>query len=187
MELTDYIRILRKNWILIVIATLLGVGAAAGYSLTRTPMYEASSTVFVSTQAGSTISDLQQGSNFTQSRVTTYANLVATPIVMNPVIAKLNLDTTVSQLSGSVTSSTPLNTTLITITVENADPVLAADIANALAASLTTAVESIETPNGSDTSPVRLTRVKDAQPALTPSSRDPRAETTSLLPLFITR
>ena len=30
MELTDYIRILRKNWLIIVIATLLGVGVAAG-------------------------------------------------------------------------------------------------------------------------------------------------------------
>ena len=52
MELTDYIRILRKSWILIVLATLLGVGVAAAYSLTRTPIYVSSSTVFVSTQAG---------------------------------------------------------------------------------------------------------------------------------------
>ena len=29
MELTDYIRILRKSWLIIVIATLLGVGVAA--------------------------------------------------------------------------------------------------------------------------------------------------------------
>ena len=62
MELTDYLHILRENWLIIVLATLLGVGAAAGYSLTRTPMYEAQSTVFVSTQAGGTIGELQQGS-----------------------------------------------------------------------------------------------------------------------------
>ena len=79
MELTDYIRILRKNWLIIVLATLLGVGVAAGYSLTRTPMYDAQSTVFVSTQAGGTVAEMQQGSTFTQSRVTTYANLVDHP------------------------------------------------------------------------------------------------------------
>ncbi|MFE1645843.1 polysaccharide biosynthesis tyrosine autokinase [Microbacterium sp. P01] len=170
MELSDYIRILRKNWLIIVIATLLGVGAAAGYSLTRTPQYEASSTVFVSSQAGGTIAELQQGSNFTQSRVTTYTNLVATPIVMNPVIAKLDLGITASELTRKVTASSATNTTLITITVTDPDPVAAADITNALAASLTSAVESIETPNGTDTSPVRLTRVKDAIPPLAPSS-----------------
>ena len=39
MELSDYIRILRKNWLVIVVATLVGLTAAAGYSFTRTPMY----------------------------------------------------------------------------------------------------------------------------------------------------
>ncbi|WP_457102049.1 polysaccharide biosynthesis tyrosine autokinase [Microbacterium sp. P5_E9] len=170
MELTDYIRILRKSWILIVLATLLGVGVAAAYSLTRTPIYVSSSTVFVSTQAGGTISEMQQGSTFSQSRVTTYTNLVTAPIVMNPVIAKLDLETTAGQLSTSVSASSPVNTTLITITVEHPSAVVAADIANALAASLTNAVESIETPNGAEESPVRLTRVKDAQPSLTPAS-----------------
>ena len=49
MELRDYIRILRKSWLLIVVATLLGVGIAAAYSLTRTPQYEASSTCLLYT------------------------------------------------------------------------------------------------------------------------------------------
>ncbi|MDE0545402.1 polysaccharide biosynthesis tyrosine autokinase [Microbacterium sp. C7(2022)] len=170
MELTDYLRILRKSWLLIVVATLVGVGAAAAYSLTRTPMYEAQSTVFVSSQGGVTIGELQQGSNFTQSRVSTYTNLVTTPIVMNPVIAELGLGMTSDQLASQVTASSPTNTSLITITVTDADPVLAADIANALGASLTSAVEAIETPQGSDTSPVSLTRVQDAIPPLSPSS-----------------
>lgn len=170
MELTDYIRILRKNWLIIVMAMLLGVAAAAAYSLTRTPLYESRSTVFVSSQSGSTISELQQGSNFTQSRVTTYTNLVTAPIVMNPVISRLDLEMTPGRLAEKITATSPLNTTLITISVEDADPTRAADIANALAASLTEAVETIETPNGSDTSPVRLTRVSDALPALAPSS-----------------
>ncbi|MCC2034067.1 polysaccharide biosynthesis tyrosine autokinase [Microbacterium allomyrinae] len=170
MELTDYIRILRKNWLVIVVATLLGVGVAAAWSLTRTPEYTTSSTVFVSTQAGGTIGELQQGSNFTQSRVTTYSNLVTTPVVMNPVIAELELDTTAGSLAADVSASAAVNTTLITITVTNSDPTQAADIANALAASLTSAVAELETPDGTDTSPVRLSRVKDALPPLKPSS-----------------
>ena len=170
MELTDYIRILRKNWVIIVVATLVGIGVAAAWSLTRTPEYEAQSTVFVSTQSGSTISDLQQGSNFTQSRVQTYTNLVTTPIVMNPVIAELGLGTTANDLAVRVEASAALNTTLITITVTDTDPVRSAETANALAMSLTSVVEKLETPNGTDTSPVSLERVKDALPPLKPSS-----------------
>ncbi|WP_248240070.1 polysaccharide biosynthesis tyrosine autokinase [Microbacterium kunmingense] len=170
MELIDYIRILRKNWLIIVVATLLGIGIAAVFSLTRTPQYETQSTVFVSSQSGTTIQELQQGSTFTQARVTTYTNLVSTPIVMNPVIAELDLGITAAELDGQVEASSALNTTLVTITVTDPDPIRAADIANALASSLTAAVEEIETPNDSDTSPVRLTRVKDALPPLAPSS-----------------
>ncbi|MAP64008.1 MAG: chromosome partitioning protein [Microbacterium sp.] len=170
MELTDYIRILRKNWLIIVIATLVGVGSAAAYSLTRVPQYEASSTVFVSTQAGSTVSELQQGSNFTQSRMTTYAELVTKPIVTNPVIAELGLGVTSDALSTKVSASNPLNTQLVTITVTDPDPVQAANVANALGASLSSAVEAIENTTGAETSPVRLTRVEDAIPPLSPSS-----------------
>jgi capsular exopolysaccharide synthesis family protein len=173
MELTDYIRILRKNWVIIVVATLVGIGVGAAWSLTRTPQYEASSTVFVSTQSGSTIGELQQGSNFTQSRVQTYAALVDTPLVVNPVIAELELGTTASSLASKVDASTAVNTTLITIAVTDADPVRAAEIANALGASLTAAVEQIEAvqgPDGTEASPVRLSRVKDALPPLEPSS-----------------
>lgn len=170
MELTDYIRILRKYWLIIIVATLIGIGAAAAWSLSRTPQYEAESTVFVSTQAGGTIAELQQGSNFAQSRVTTYAGMVTQPIVMNPVIAKLDLGMTAASLATKVRATSPLNTFFITITVTDADPVRAADIANALGASLTAAVESVETVTAGQPSPVRLTRTEDALPPLSPSS-----------------
>ena len=170
MELRDYIRILRKSWLLIVVATLLGVGVAAAYSLTRTPEYEASSTVFVSTQTSGNVAELQQGSSFTQARINTYVGLVETPIVLNPVIAKMDLDMTSTELAKKVSASAALNTTLITVTVEDADPVRAADIANAIAASLSSAVPEIEPSSSEGASPVRLTRVSDALPPLSPSS-----------------
>lgn len=170
MELGDYIRILRKNWLVITLITLLGIGVAAGWSLTRTPQYEASSTMVVSTQSGSNVQDLQQGNSFTLARMNTYAQMVPTPIVLNPVIAKLGLKVTAAELAQSVSATNPLNTTLITISVSDPSPVTAADIANALGASLAAAVETVETPPGADASPVRLSRVEDALPPLAPSS-----------------
>jgi capsular exopolysaccharide synthesis family protein len=170
MELSDYIRILRKSWLVIVITTLLGLAAAAGYSLTRTPMYESQSVVFVQSQAGNTVSELQQGSTFAQSRITTYVSLVREPVVMNPVITELGLNVSADELAGSVKSSSPLNSTLIQITVQDPDPVMAADIANSLGASLAAAVERIDTPAGQDQSPIKLTRVRDAVAAFSPVS-----------------
>ena len=139
MELRDYLHILRKNWLIILALTLVGVGAAAAYSLTRTPLYEAESSVFVSTQAGSgTIQDLNQGSNFSLDRVPSYVLVATSPVVLNPVIDDLGLDTTASQLAKQISVSSPLNSAIINVSVQDADPQLAADIANATAAGLQT-------------------------------------------------
>lgn len=170
MELSDYIRVLRKNWLVIVVVTLVGVGSAAAFSLTRTPLYESQSEVVVATQTSGSIQELQQGAAFTQQRVTTYVNLVTTPLVMDRVIDELALDTTPSALAGSVTASNTLNTALITISVENPDPVTAADIANALSESLIEVVPELEPTSDLDVSPVKVTRVQNAVPTNVPVS-----------------
>ncbi len=121
MELSEYIRILRKNWLVIVLLTFLGLGAAVGFTATRTPIYESSSTIFVSTQAGSSATELQQGSSFAQARINTYVGLVSTPIVLEPVISRLGLSTTPQDLAKEVKASGALNSTLITISVSDPD------------------------------------------------------------------
>ncbi|MFV9426233.1 polysaccharide biosynthesis tyrosine autokinase [Microbacterium sp. S1037] len=170
MELSDHIRTLRKNWLLIVALTFLGLAVVAGYTLTRTPIYESSSTVFVSTQAGSTAAELQQGSSFAQARINTYVGLATMPVVLDPVITELGLPTSSDSLASSVKAAAGLNSTLITITVSNPSAARAAEIANAVADSLATKVPQLEPEAGDGTSPVRLSRVKDAQPAAQPSS-----------------
>ncbi|WP_295844821.1 polysaccharide biosynthesis tyrosine autokinase [uncultured Microbacterium sp.] len=170
MELSDYIRVLRKNWLVILALTVLGLGAATAYTLTRTPTYESSSTIFVSTQGGSTTAELQQGSSFTQARINTYVGLVTTPAVLNPVINSLGLATTAEILSTEVKATAALNSTLINVTVSNSSAAEASDVANAIADSLATVVPQLEPAVDGGSSPVRLTRVTDAQPALNPTS-----------------
>lgn len=164
MELRDYIRILRKSWVFIVLLTLIGVGSAAAYSLAQTPTYSASSKVFVSTSSGQSVTDLAQGNSFTVQRVKTYSDLVTTPIVLLPVIAALDLNTTAGQLANQISASAAVDTTIIEIVVIDESPIAAADIANAVSESLTASVEKIETPSADDaSSPVQLTRVQQAE------------------------
>lgn len=180
VELRDYVRVLRQHWVLIVALTLLGVAAAAGYSILQTPKYSSSAKVFVSTSGGASVSDLQQGNAFTQQRVKTYADLVTTPIVLLPVINELGLDTTGEALAGKITASAPLNTTLIEITATDTDPALAASLATSVSQSLTQVVGSIETTAVSGESeqadapaaqsPVRLTLVQHAAVPQSPIS-----------------
>ena len=165
VELRDYIRILRKSWVLIAVLLFVGVGAAAGYSILQTPKYSSSAKVFVSTSGGTTAADLQQGNTFTQQRVKTYADLATTPIVLLPVITELGLDVSSAELAAMITASAPLDTTLIEISVTNVDPTLSAQIATSVSESLTLAVENIETSSSdaANVSPVRLTLVQHAE------------------------
>ncbi|MFZ7086692.1 polysaccharide biosynthesis tyrosine autokinase [Curtobacterium sp. RRHDQ10] len=170
MELRDYITVLRKGWILILVLALVGVAAAAAYSIVKKPQYAASAQVFVSTQTSGSAADLAQGNTFTQQRVLTYSNLVTTPIVLLPVITSLKLDVSAAQLAKTVSADAPLNTTLITINVTDTDPVQAANIANATSQSLTNVVQQIEATSEDGGSTVKLTRVQEAQVPTAPVS-----------------
>ncbi|WP_104089031.1 MULTISPECIES: polysaccharide biosynthesis tyrosine autokinase [unclassified Cryobacterium] len=171
MELRDYIRMLRKSWVLIVLCTLVAVGAASAFSILQTPQYSATSKVFVSIQSSGSTADLAQGNNFSVARVKTYSALVTTPIVLLPVVAALDLGVTAEELATKVTASSQLETSIIEVTVTDTDPVRAADTANAVLASLTLVVEEIETPDTTDaTSPVKLARAQEATVATAPVS-----------------
>ena len=170
MELTDYLRVLRKYWVLIVALVLVGVAAAAAYSLAKTPEYSSSAKVFVSTQSSDNVSDLTQGNTYSQQRVKTYVNLVSTPIVLQPVIAALELNITAGQLGGQVSAVATPDTTIIQITATSEDPVLAAELANTTAESLTGVVAKIESTDDGATSPVKLTRVQEANVPTMPGS-----------------
>ena len=142
MELRDYIRILRKGWILIVAITLAGIAAGALASILATPKYVSSTQLFVSVQSSdaSNASDLVQGSSAAQQKVRSYVSVVTSPSVLTPVIEDLGLDMTSSELAGQVSAESPANTVLIDITVEDTDAQRAAAIADAVGTSFSDVV-----------------------------------------------
>ena len=137
MELRDYIRVVRKRWLLIVILTLLGVAAAAVTSLLIPPKYEAKTLSFVSVQNGGTIQDLTQGNTYAQSIIKSFVDAITSPRILDPVVddGELHLTETSADLAKDVTASAGLNTVNMEITVTRGDPVEAANIANAVTAS----------------------------------------------------
>lgn len=170
MELRDYLHILRKNWIVIGVLALLGAGTAVAYSLAQDPLYESTSRVMFSSQAGETIGEQQQGQSYTQARMASYVELATTPRVLDPVIAELGLDESAAALAGRVAVANSTNTTIISVTATDEDPAQAAEVANAATDSLTRAVIEAETLPGAEEPPVTITQVTQAQPPASPSS-----------------
>ena len=172
MELQDYIAIVRKRWLSILVITLLGAGAAFAASTAMTPQYTARSQVFVSVRTGDTTTDLIQGSSFTQRQVKSYTDLVTSPRVLIPVIDHLDLATTPDELASMITASSPLDTVLITINATHPDPRTASDIANATGESLASLVTELEQP-AEGPSPVEISTVRYATPPAAPTSPRP--------------
>lgn len=143
MELSDYLRLLRKRWLIIVIMTLLGLAASAAATLLMTPRYEASTQVFVFVPSTGTVGELAQGGSFAQNQVRSYAEAVSTPRVLSSVITRLELDETAEELAKTVTAEAPLNTVNIRIAVTRESPTEAADIANAATSSFRAVISDI--------------------------------------------
>lgn len=169
LELQDYLRIWRKNWVLIAVVTLVATALAAAWTMTRTPVFQAKSQLYVSVRAGEgSISELQQGTSFARQAVTSYVDVVTTAIVMDQVSAELGGTPKASELAAQVSASSPTNTVLINIAASDSDPVVAAEIANVTSAVFADVVTNqLETPDAG--APARV-RIDVVQPAQVPSS-----------------
>lgn len=168
MELREYVRILHKNWVLIVAVTLIGICAAAGVSLLMKPTYEASTQMFVSVRTDAPgSSELVQGSNFARQSVQSYVNVVKTDSVLGPVIEDMALEENTGELAEKVSASAPADTSLIDLKVQDEDPERAALIADAVSASLIDVVQEELEFSGAGESPVKITSV---QPAVIPEN-----------------
>ncbi|WP_082368955.1 polysaccharide biosynthesis tyrosine autokinase [Arthrobacter sp. ERGS1:01] len=170
MELRDYLLILRRNWILIVSATIVGLMIGGLSSVLTKPVYTAETQLFVATQSSGSVQDLQTGNSFIQARVSSYVKTVTTPTVLQPVINSLGLDKTPQQLASMVQASSDLKTVFITISVNDGSPVQAAAIAQAVGDSLIAAVDKLEMPKGGGVSPVRVSVVTPATAPVAPSA-----------------
>ena len=159
MDLREYLRILRKRWLSIAIITLLGVALGAGYSLMSPKIYRATTQNFVAIGGMTTSNNtaVTSGASFVLQRVKSYVEIVDSPEVLAPVIAQTGVPYTVNQLAGMVTANNPPQTVLLNVSVTNGDPVLAKELANAIAVSYGRQIEILETPAGISDSPVKVT------------------------------
>lgn len=121
-----------KAYIIILAGIVLAFAAFAWTQLFITPKYTATTSMYMLTKtdgsSGITSTDLQTGTQLTQD----YMELAKSRSVLEKVIATLNLDMTAEELGSSITTENTENTRILTIKVENEDPELARDIANAL-------------------------------------------------------
>lgn len=133
IDLTElFMTLWSKAHIIILSGILLGLLAFVGTKLFITPMYTSTTKFYVltkTTDSGNvTYSDLQTGSQLTKD----YAELVKSRPVLEEVVSVLNLDMDTQELADKITVTTPTDTRVMSINVEDAQPKQARDIADAV-------------------------------------------------------
>lgn len=120
---------LQKAWLIVL---LLVLGASIALGVTKfliTPMYSASSQIYILTKTTSvtSLADIQMGAQLTSD----FAVLAKSRPVVENVIDALDLDCTYEELVRQITTENPSGTRILKITVLHEDPEMAKKIANA--------------------------------------------------------
>ncbi len=160
-----------RYWAVLLAGLVAGLVLGGIAAASMTPQYRSTAQVFIAFQASDvTPESTLQGLSFTQQQVVSYAGIVTSPLVLDPVIDSLGLDEDADSLGERVESSTRTDTVLIDISVTDEKPVMAQNIADEISATLGDVIADLERPSGDTRLPVQVTTV---QPASLPE--DPSA------------
>jgi len=171
MELINYLlRILRKYWISVVAVTLGGILAGGLVSILTTPVYSASASVMFTIPSAATPAELSLGATYMTAQVKSYVELARTPLVIDPVIKRLDLRDSAAALAGRITSTNPAGTAIVAVAVTGTDAAQVAAIATEVARELMIAVDGLAPQGSTGIKAIKATLVSPASVPSTPTS-----------------
>lgn len=171
MELREAWAALRLGWWVCLTGLLVGAALTLAGSVTTTPLYTAQLQLFVSTPNTSvSATEALQGSQFSEQRVASYAQLITGDALARSVITELGLELTPAELADRITASGVTDTVLLDVSVSDASPERAQAIAQAIGELFPDQVDQLEESGSGGTSLVKVTVTQDAELPVTPSS-----------------
>lgn len=172
MELRDYLGVLRRRWLTVTVIALAALALAAALTLAATPKYTATTRLFFGVEGTGSAVELAQGGSFAERQMTSYAEVATSPLVLDPVISQLALNTSAPQLAQAVTVVVPTQTVILDIAVTDPDPSRAAAIVNALGSEIAEVAADLSPERSDGSQAVRATILAPAGVPTNPSSPD---------------
>ena len=157
MTLAEYWRVLARHRLLAVLPVVVLVGAALLWSAQTTPVYTASASALITGPSGAVATDAP-------TQLGSYAKLATSPIVIDPVIESLGLDTTASQLAAKISATVVPSSAIFQIAATDSDPQSAARIANAVTAEVAQVAKDLAPSTTDKPAAVSVTVVSPATP-----------------------
>ncbi|GAB3855602.1 polysaccharide biosynthesis tyrosine autokinase [Nocardioides maradonensis] len=148
MDFKQFLGVMRRRWVSVVVVLVVALLAAGGVSALITPKYQSTSEVFLQVDV-SNITDAYAASLFAQNRASAYADLAQSTELAQRVINQLNLDMTPEELAGDISAKVVESTSLITLTITDTNARDAQKIADTTTDLFTKYIAELETPTGS--------------------------------------
>jgi len=134
ISLQDIFKIIKKRLFLIVSLTMLAAIIAAIISyFVLTPVYQASTQILVNQQKSDVETIQSQDIQANLQLINTYNVIIKSPVILDQVIERLDLDMTNTELSEKITVSNADDSQVISVSVEDVQHFKAVDIANTVA------------------------------------------------------
>lgn len=170
MDLRALLLTLRRQIVVVVAATVIGLCVGATLALLTPQRYDAAVQQLVTVDAGEAAApgELSQANSYALQVAESYRTVIESSLVLSPVIEDLGLDETPNALATRVTTSLAPRGALITTTVSDPNPGQAARIANAVGESFSTVIsDRLERREQATSYRVRIITV---QPAVVPTT-----------------
>lgn len=164
-------RVLLRYWVLIIVLTIFGAGAAYGASQLMTSVYTATATQLVKGLPGTTGSAANyEAAQYAVNRAKSYPSFVYSAAVLEGVRSDLHNSEGIVDLRKDLSATNPADTPLIQISALGSTPEEARDKANSAARHMARFITQIETVAGK--SPIAVeTPVEAALPTDTTSPK----------------
>ncbi|MEW1965891.1 polysaccharide biosynthesis tyrosine autokinase [Micrococcus sp. NPDC078436] len=149
MDLQQYLQTFRKYWRSILTVLSVCVGAALVFTFLQTPKYSSTSSALIAVDTAASPGELSSGALYAERQVSSFVALADSALVLDPVIDELGLNVTPQALRSRVSVSSPAGTSIVDVTVTDTNAGRAAEIANAITASLKNVTSDV-VPTGPD-------------------------------------
>jgi capsular exopolysaccharide synthesis family protein len=170
VDLLYYMRLLRRNWLLLLISLGIGIGSAVVVTANTPPQYVATISMLVSGQdREGSLSTAYQAGMLSAQRVQSYATLLSS----RRVVSQITTPEDIRRMQANITAEVVPGTVLLRATVTDSDPARAAQLANALGSRFTQLIEQIERVTSASRPTVKVTVVDQAEIPQTPVSPRP--------------
>jgi capsular exopolysaccharide synthesis family protein len=173
MEVVRYLRLVRRQWPLILACAGLAVAAAAFATWLTPPTYQSSITMFVSVaESTPDTSAAYEANRLSAERVKSYADLLNSRRLATEVAGALRDGRTAGQIQGEVSAQIVPDTVLLRAAVTDTRPHRAQRIAAELGTQFVRLVRDLEQPGGRSGALVKVTVVDQAELPTTPVGPD---------------